>query len=151
MEPPDTRPSPPSPTRAVVIARGVVFVLAATFLFGGPLYKQVLHGKWKGVRGWTRYSHKGSKICLVRYHELLEGGERRQLSRIKLLGLDELRTEKRRWRHPARELNSRDDALKAGEQLCRKLGPDARVGFSMVCPRDKRWKVIEEDSGDICR
>ena len=124
-----------------------LFLAIAAFLLGGPFAVQVLGKRTRWLRGWQMYGSRAGDWCFVHYHRYEGGGGRAALSRFETLGIAIGSPD---WWHE-REIRTIEQARSEGKRMCAELGAGTKLGFAMRCgARGRSWKVLTEDSGDVC-
>ncbi|MFT5684917.1 MAG: hypothetical protein ACI8RZ_005862 [Myxococcota bacterium] len=137
--------NPPSPS--LIRLRGLVFVLAAVWMIGGPLYRQALNGPSKIPRSWMMFTgYAAGEVCNVEYR-LRDGAGESVLDRFAVMGYAD------RWDAPSsvRRLAKKKDAVRLGERLCRKIeveDPDIRLYAR--CAHRKGWRVVSRGKENLC-
>ncbi len=137
--------NPPSPS--LIRLRGLVFVLAAAWMIGGPFYRQVLGGSSKIPRSWVMFTgFAAGDVCDVEYR-LRDGDSASVLDRFAVLGYDD------RWDAPSsvRRLPKKKNAIRLGERLCHRLEaeePDIRLYAR--CAHRKGWRTVASGRENLC-
>lgn len=135
------------PSSLQIRLRGLVFVLAAAWMIGGPFYRQALGGSSKIPRSWVMFTgFAAGDVCDVEYR--LRDGERESvLDRFAVLGYDD------RWDAPSsvRRLPKKKNAVRLGERLCRKLDvEDPDVRLYARCAHRKGWRRVSSGRENLC-
>ena len=127
--------------------RGLVFVLLAVWMIGGPMYRQVLGGKSRIPRSWVMFTGFATgEVCDVEYRHRDSTGES-VIDRYGMLGYTD------RWSAPksVRLLAKKKNAVSMGKRLCRKSGmenPDIRLYAR--CARRVGWRVVAAGETNLC-
>lgn len=123
----------------------MIFSLCALFIWGGPVYEQVLHRWSPALRGWQMFSGQGLGVLQARWFAANADGTRELLDRYAILAPGEplpLR--------PERRLKDEDAALRVARQLCKSLGPGADVRLELQSSTRKGWKTVIDGTTNEC-
>jgi len=135
------------PSLSVIRLRGLVFVLAAAWMIGGPLYRQVLNGASKIPRSWVMFTgFAAGEVCDVEYR-LRAGDGESVLDRFAVLGFDD------RWDAPnsVRRLPKKKNAIRLGERLCRTIAvSDPDIRLYARCAHRKGWRTVASGRENLC-
>lgn len=122
-----------------------IFWTAVAFMFVGPFLTQVLDYRLSWVKSWQPYGNHHPDVCVARYW--IPGEVDRPVSRYATLyGTPNW------WQVPLREraLNGREDVIKSGRKMCRKLGVrDLRTEAKCSTPRS--FKYFDHGEVNLCR
>jgi hypothetical protein len=116
--------------------RLVVFALIATFMFFGPIYRQVFDGKNKIFKNWIMFSHRGSGLIDARFSLVMPDGSERSLNRYEILNVGEKKPKdmpRNTWWIRTRH----GGVAETAKRLCKALGPAAvlRIQAREATPR----------------
>lgn len=155
MSTPDASPAPRR------WGRLAVFVLAATYMLSGPVYRQV--GWWKVVpalhayrpvtrdalwmRPWMMYRGWGVDLCDVDFHTVLDDGTEAPVDRLSLLGYDGW------WAAPLKQRRLRDpDAVRRqAKDVCAKMPVGLPLYVDARCGAPGRGWQPKMDDELVCR
>ena len=126
--------------------RGLIFVLVAGWMIGGPMYRQVFNGRSRIPRSWVMFTGYGAgEVCDVRYTLKTAEGEA-PLDRYAVLGHDTPRSAPR----SVRRVENKKAAQSLGRRLCRALESDADVRLYARCAHRKGWRVVDQGLENLC-
>ena len=133
-------------SRWTVRFRGLIFVLLAAWMIGGPMYRQLFNGSSRIPRNWVMFTGYGAgEVCDVRY-TLREGELETTLDRFDTLGHDDPRSAPKK----VRRVENKKTALSLGRKLCRNLNEDADVRLYARCAHRQGWRVIAQGKENLC-
>jgi hypothetical protein len=130
--------------RSRIVARAVTFALVAGWIWFGPFYRQVLHGRSPIFRPWVMFSGAGLTATEVRYVEKRADGAEAALDRFVILAPDGRRPRSIAY------LKDADAVRRVGRQLCRKLGAGADVRATFRIAKRAGWKREMKGEENLC-
>ncbi|MES2642825.1 MAG: hypothetical protein V4850_25300 [Myxococcota bacterium] len=142
---PALRPAIPPAARLRRTARVVVFSLCALFIWGGPIYEQVLHRWSPALRGWQMFSGQGLGVLQARFVAVHADGTREQLDRYAILAPGEPLP-----RRVERRLKNEDAAHRVARTLCTSLGADVDVRVELRRSTRKGWTTVLDGTTNEC-
>ena len=126
--------------------RGLIFVLLAAWMIGGPMYRQLLNGSSRIPRSWVMFTGYGAgEVCDVRY-TLRQGDSETTLDRFAILGHDEPRSAPKK----VRRVENKKAALSLGRKLCRALDNDVDIRLHARCAHKQGWRVVAQGKENLC-
>jgi len=140
-------PARPHTPSWLIIGRGLVFALCATWLIGGPFVRGVLNQDHiKIIPRWEMFSQYGRHVCDVRYFEKHADDTLTSIDRFEVLGYAKGK------RPPSlHRIESRGQALEIGRKLCARLGgPERDLRVKVRCGSKTRWKRKEWGKLNLC-
>ena len=126
--------------------RGLIFVLLAAWMIGGPMYRQLLNGSSRIPRSWVMFTGYGAgEVCDVRYTLTTPEGET-TIDRFATLGHDVPHSAPKK----IRRVENKKAALSLGRRLCRALDGGADVRLYARCAHKRGWRVIAQGQENLC-
>ena len=125
--------------------RLVVFLILVAWMSWGPIYRQVLSGENQHLREFRMYGTRARRTCKV----LFEQKKAEEWVRVSRWEIEGFSVEK----FPSkgqRMLDKRDQATRAGQRLCRKLGEGTELRYRRRCGHVRKGWRDWEVSDDLC-
>ena len=137
--------------QALSWGRLVAFFVLAAWIFGGPVYKQVLGGKSKWIRPWVMFSGKGIGVVKARFEKVDRKGRHRKVDLAKLFDAPppfatfDDKPDKRVWM-----IHSRAQWNSLVHKICRKLGRRGDLRATAYIGRKAGWLPLADEDTNLC-
>jgi hypothetical protein len=120
------------------VLRVVTMLALVAIIWGGPFYRQVLHGREPWLRPWVMFSGAGLTATELRMWQVLPDGSTRRVDRYELLA-------PRRDPPPHSLAHVADEAQAQAiaRRVCKRLAPgaDVRMRFRVATRRGWRTRI----------
>lgn len=150
---PDPRPKTGTST-AVLIARGIAFVVITAFMLFSPASRHLLPKEQyiKYTRGWKYFRSYGTGICDVKY-EVAVDGERTSFDRYELFGFGEDHRKAPMWLRRIRHGKGAGNAHveRVTGRVCQRMGDEApSLHVTARCADRDGWYDVYYGEEPIC-
>ncbi len=126
-------------------ARLVAFGLIVAFQFGGPFYRQVLHGQNPIFKNWVMYRGVGTGLVEVTFFQRDTPQRDTPVDRFAVLGFERRTAPETLFR-----IAGAKGFARVTRQLCERLGPNADLRAHAREATAHGWRPLARGHDNLC-